>query len=124
MGGGVYDLTRFASSCNVRGGFSKMLTYFSRNYNWSEIYTFADRRWSVGDLYLKCGFKIDKILKPDYRYIIGDERKHKFGFRHNRLEKILESYDPSLTEHENCLNNNIHRIYDCGLIRFVVKNTK
>ena len=118
-----FEITRFASSNTVVGGFSKLLTYFKRNYDWNEIYTFADRRWSEGDLYIKTGFEIDKILKPDYRYIESEKRIHKFNFRHDRLSKKLgDKYDPELSEIENTDKNGINRIYDCGLIKFAIQN--
>ena len=43
---GVYDLSRFASSVNVVGGFSKLLNYFKNNTEYTKIFTFADLRWS------------------------------------------------------------------------------
>ena len=117
---GVYELNRFASSCNVVGGFSKLLSHFKKNYEWKSIYSFADRRWSEGNVYLKNGFTLEETQRPDYKYIIGDERKHKFNFRHNSLKKILEVYDPEKSEFENTYANGIYRIYDCGLLKFVI----
>jgi hypothetical protein len=120
---GVYELIRFASSCNVVGGFSKLLIYFKINYEWTGIVSFADLRWSSQEknVYLSNGFELDSVLKPEYRYIIGKERKHKFGFRHKHLKKMLDNYDQILSEATNTLNNGIYRIYDCGLARFVMK---
>lgn len=118
---GSYNLSRFATSKIVVGGFTKLLSHFERQYNPNRIYTFADLRWSEGDLYYKSGFQLDKELLPDYSYTIADKRSHKFNFRHRRLAKILEEYDPTLSEHENCLNHGIYRIYDCGKLRFVKK---
>ena len=119
---GVYELNRFASSSNVIGAFSKLLSHFKKNHEWDEIISFADRRWSEGDVYLKNGFFVDKILKPDYKYIIGDNIFHKFNFRHKTMKWKLKVFDPSLSEHKNMISNKIYRIYDCGLIRFVMKN--
>ena len=55
----IYELSRF---CNLKdtvviGGASKLLTYFKKNYNWSSIFSYADRRWSDGDVYNKLGFQ-------------------------------------------------------------------
>jgi len=50
-------------------------------------------------LYTKLGFVENKKLKPDYSYIIGDCRIHKFNFR-------------------NSNNDNNIKIYDCGKIKF------
>ena len=115
----VYNLSRYATSCNVVGGFTKLLTYFENQYRPAQVFTFADLRWSEGDLYYKSGFILDKELPPDYSYVIKDMRYHKFNFRHKSLAKKLENYDPTLSEHQNCLNNGIYRIYDCGKLRFI-----
>jgi hypothetical protein len=120
---GVYELNRFASSCSVVGGFSKLLSHFKKSNEWTEIISFADRRWSEGDVYYKNGFKIIKELSPDYRYVVGDKRVHKFNFRHKNLKTKLLSYDESKTELENTENNNIYRIYDCGLLKFSIYNS-
>jgi len=114
-----YMLSRFATSKRVIGGFSKLLSFFEKNYPHKPIISFADLRWSQGEVYLKNGFTIDKVLSPDYKYIIGNKLYHKFGFRHKKLKNKLNKYDPNLTEKENCDNAGLSRIWDCGKIRFV-----
>jgi hypothetical protein len=120
---GVYVLNRYATSTNVCGGFNKLLTHFKRNNNWTEIVSFADLRWSEGGVYKKSGFILDKILPPDYQYVINDTRVHKFNYRHKYLEQKLKVYDPTLSETQNTLNNGIYKIYNCGLQRWVLYNT-
>jgi hypothetical protein len=119
-GKSIYELNRFCTSTNVVGVFSKILKYFEeKNSECKEIITFADRRWSEGDLYKKIGFEKDKELNPDYSYFKTNRiRFHKFGFRHYGMKNKLENYNPNLTERENMLNNNYYRIYDCGKIRW------
>jgi len=114
-----YNLVRFATSQRVIGGFSKILKYFTDNYIYENIITFADLRWGNGDLYVNNGFIIDKELKPDYAYCIRDMLYHKFNFRHNRLTKVLPNYDDKLSERQNMEANGVHRIYDCGKLRFI-----
>jgi hypothetical protein len=114
-----YILNRYSTSANVIGGFSKLLSHFEKQFKPSKIITFADLRWSEGDLYEKTGFKLDKILEPDYSYVFKGERIHKFNFRHKNMKNKLSDYDSNLSEHENMLNNKIYRIYDCGKLRFV-----
>jgi len=118
---GAFELVRYATSTNVVGGFSKLLKYFRVNYHYTELVSFADLSWSQGDLYEKTGWILDKQLSPDYMYVIGDQRKHKFGFRHKQLKNILENYEPTLSEHQNMMNHNIYRIYNCGLLRYTYK---
>jgi hypothetical protein len=121
-GQGNFVLNRYATKGNIRGGFSKLLSHFKRTNIWNAIISFADLRWSQGDVYKNNGFRLDKILLPDYSYVVGEERVHKFNFRHKNLKKKLERYDPMLSETQNTLNNQIYKIYNCGLQRWVVDN--
>lgn len=115
----VWLLNRFASSATVRGGFSKIIKHFSRNYNPERIYTFSDNRWGAGHLYKHNNFIISGECPPDYEYVTGDTRQHKFKFRHINLPKLLgEQYDNSKSETENTFKAGIHKIYNCGLTRW------
>lgn len=114
----VFILNRFSTDGIVVGGFSKLLSHFIKNHEPIKIETFADLRWSDGDLYLNNGFRLVKYLKPDYFYIKNQQRKHKFGFRHKLLKNKLKIYDKNKTEVENCKNNGWFRVWDCGKLKF------
>ena len=120
-----WNLTRMATDNDYicEGVCGKMLSYFKRNYEWDEIKTFADRRWTIrkeNNLYTKLGFTLSDTTKPDYRYVVKKKRIHKFSFRKKTLAK---KYDLpiSLTEREMTNRLNIHRIWDCGLYKYVMK---
>jgi len=116
-----WELVRFACSCSVVGGFSKLVKHFIKyNQIKGELYSFADLTIvnPHNNVYLNNGWLEAGYLQPDYKYIVDGERKHKFGFRHSCLKNKLENYDPSLTEHENCLNNKIYCIWDAGKIKY------
>lgn len=117
----AFELNRFASSIRVVGGFSKLLKYFQLNYEWDKIISFADLRWSDGNLYEQTGWTLDKKIPPDYSYVVRDKRIHKFNFRRKTLAKKLENYDSKLTEKENMLNHGLYRIWDCGKLRYEIK---
>lgn len=115
-----YELTRFASKLdtNIIGGADKLLKHFIRTHQPTKIISYADRRWSQGELYIKLGFSVKNINKPNYWYIVGKNRKHRFNFRKDKLRD--EGFDViGKTEHEIMLNRGIHRIYDCGTIAFI-----
>jgi len=114
----VYDLVRFASSTNVTGGFSKLLSHFKRNNDYNEIYTFADRRWSTGQLYINNGFTHTTNTPPNYFYVSGDIRLSRQKFMKHKLHNVLSDYDSSLTEKQNMVNHGFIRIYDCGHMKF------
>jgi hypothetical protein len=111
-----YILNRYTTSINVVGGFSKIIKNIPFYYKY--IDTFADLRWSNGDLYLNNGFVQTSFIKPDYSYCSGEKRFHKFGFRHLHLKNKLKNYDEKLSEYENCLLNNYYRIWDSGKLKF------
>lgn len=121
----TYVLNRYATSHRVVGGVSRLLAHFKKTNDWDEIVSFADLRWSDGNLYDKTGWTLDSTIPPDYSYSPdGKNRHHKFGFRRKHLPKKLKYFDPSLTERENCDNNGILRIWDCGKLRYIMHNDK
>lgn len=119
-----HTLTRYATSRPIIGGFSKLLKYFKTNYDWNQIISFADLRWSTGALYTKTGWILDKIIPPDYSYATSNTtRYHKFNYRRKYLPTKLKHFDPTLSERENCDNNGILRIWDCGKLRYIINNS-
>jgi len=119
---GTFVLTRYATSGVVLGGFNKLLTFFKNNNKWTSIYSFADLRWSNGDVYLHNGWQVDKELPPDYSYVKGVNRIHKFNYRRKNLKKLLDVFDPTKSETENCISNGLKRIWDSGKLRVVLHN--
>ena len=127
---GSWILSRFATNVNYicQGVGGKLFNYFIKNYNPLEIKSFADRRWTINEennIYLQLGFKFDSYTAPDYRYFKisdGVVRQHKFGFRKNILHK---KYGLPLTMSETEMTEKLGyvKIYDCGLIKYVWKNT-
>ena len=112
-----WELHRFCSKkdCRVVGVASKLLKYFERNYNWSKIISYADRRWSVGNVYDKLGFSLTGITRPNYWYIDKQRRLHRFNLR--------KKYDDpkNLTEWEIRKSQGWDRIWDCGNLRYEKK---
>lgn len=120
--GGCFILNRYATRCNIPGGFSKLLAFFKQQHVWEKIVSFADLRWSEGKLYSTTGFVLEDILLPDYAYVVQHQRIHKFNYRHKNLPKLLKVYNPALSEVQNCRLNGIFRIWNCGLMRYSVIN--
>ena len=111
-----YELVRFCNKINhtVIGGASKLLKYFERNYSFEMIYSYSDKRWSNGNIYKILGFDYEKTSKPNYWYIKGIKRIHRFNFRKNVLKEKLDLFDENLTEVQNMYLNKYKRIFDCG----------
>lgn len=119
----IYELTRYATSCIVAGGFSKLLKHFTKVNKWDQIISFADLRWSDGTMYQANGWILDSVLPPDYYYSPdGNVRVHKFNYRRKYLPKMLKEFDPNKSEWENCKANRVYRIWDCGKQRWIMNN--
>ena len=119
----IYELFRFCNLSNyiIIGGADKLLKHFIKHYKPKEIISYADRRWSQGDLYNKLNFIFSHNTKPNYFYLVNDKRENRFNYRKDILVK--EGFDKNKTEHDIMLERKIYRIYDCGSICFKIKMT-
>ena len=111
-----FNLNRFCNklNTNVIGGASKLLNFFIKNNECNFIISYADYGISNGNLYNKLGFKLVSKGNPDYKYIIQGIRRHKSGFKKEKLGIKGEL----ITESDFMKMNNIHKIFDCGKIKF------
>ena len=94
---------------------------YAKENDCSKIITFSDNEVSDGSLYEKLGFIKDRELPPDYKYVYGNKRVHKFNFRKKRFKNDLDlDYDPQLTEKELAILNHINKVWDCGKVRWIL----
>lgn len=116
---GSYELLRFCNKINttVIGGASKLLKYFEKVYLPNEIISYADLRWSEGNLYEKLNFKFVHQSEPNYFYTKGLERENRFKYRKSELVK--QGFDENKTEKEIMNELGFSRIYDTGTLKFV-----
>lgn len=119
---GIYELTRYATSCSVVGGFSKILSYWKKNTEWDEIFTFAHLDYSHGGMYEKTGFTKEHITPPGMWYCKGGTKYRRELFMKHKLHSVLDDFNPDLSEKDNMFNNGYYRVYDCGSIRYSMKN--
>lgn len=114
-----FELLRFANAINtnVVGGASKLFKHFVKEHpEISKIVSYADRRWSRGNLYEKIGFKFLHKTDPSYFYRVGRVRKSRFEFQKHKL--VEQGFDPNKTEHEIMKERKCPRIYDCGTLKY------
>lgn len=121
-----YELIRFCNKkfYNIVGGASKLLKYFEKNYNPKSILSYANRRWSQGNLYVKLGFNLEKINNPNFFYFKTPFKKYdklysRQTFQKHKLKYKLEIFDKKLTAHENMFNNDYRVIFDCGNLTYI-----
>jgi very-short-patch-repair endonuclease len=118
-----YELIRFSSSIRCIGGASKLFKYFTKNYKPKQIISYADRRFSIGNLYNVLGFNLVSKTEPNYWYFHlnskVNKRHHRSSFQKHKLPKLLNTFDPKLTEWQNMKLNGYDRVWDCGNLKFI-----
>jgi len=98
---------------SVVGGFSRLLKKF-RSVHVGTIISYANRRFSMGNVYSKLGFSFIQKTDPSYWYIKNNTLYHRSVYMKHKLKHKLDTFDPKLTEYQNMINNGIDRIWDCG----------
>ncbi|WHB31197.1 homing endonuclease [Xanthomonas phage NEB7] len=73
---GVWDLTRFATSAQVRGGASKLFKHAVAVLCAQSVVSYSAHDWFAGGVYEALGFTATKEVEPDYRVY-----HRKLGFR-------------------------------------------
>jgi G:T-mismatch repair DNA endonuclease (very short patch repair protein) len=114
----IFELSRFCCKMDTRviGVFSKFIKYFKTNYNYNELFTYADKRWSIGNVYEKVGFDFVGVTKPNYWYFRDNTiRMHRFGFRKTSNES------KEMCEWEIRKKEGLNRIWDCGNLKYNLK---
>lgn len=111
-----WEICRLATKtgCYVIGGASKLFNWFISEHNPQVVTSYADRCISSGAVYERLGFDHCGISKPGYKYFKANRVFSRVGFQKHKLEKKLEAYDESLTEHQNMFNNGYRVIWDAG----------
>lgn len=118
---GIWELSRFCTKGRLVGGFTKILSFFKKNFEWSEIFSFADFGISDGGVYEKAGFSFDHHTDPIMHYVKGKERFRRQRFMKHKLPKIFDNVDMSKTEKEIMEENGYLQLYDAGLLRYTLK---
>lgn len=120
-----WELLRFCNKLgyHIPGGASRLLKHFELINSPKSLISYADRRWSVGNVYEKLGFKFSHASRPDYWYwnwnIGGHKLESRVKYQKHKLKNILKEFDPLKTEKQNMADNGYYRIYDCGNLVYV-----
>lgn len=121
--GTVLEITRFASSKQVPGGFSKLLKEVERVYpEVSKIVSFSENSISVGDVYEKNGFVFDGSMTA-YSYISQTNPPRRLHRRNFTKQKYRDRddlvFEDGLTERELAELNGLSRVWDAGNTKWV-----
>ena len=114
-----YELTRSATIKNtvIVGGLSKLLSRIN-----GSLISYANRRYSNGNSYVKIGMRQKKSSSPNYKYtsyngIVSGSRN---AFQKHKLKDKLDIFDLNLSEWENMQANGYDRIWDCGNLVYTI----
>jgi protein-arginine kinase activator protein McsA len=117
-----WEINRFAHLKNttVVGGASKLFKEFVKMINPETVISYADTRWSDGNLYKSLGFSKTSSGTPNYWYFLPNTgcRIHRFTLRKTIAD------NPLLTEYQNRKNQGYSRIWDYGSSRWSWKPHK
>ena len=116
-----YELLRFCNAkfFNVRGAASKLLKAFETDYKPNSIISYANRNWSMGNLYKQLGFEYSHTTEPNYFYIDNNLKIiSRIQVQKHKLKEFLETknqiFDNNLSERDNMINNGYRIYYDTG----------
>jgi len=114
-----WELIRSASLTNtlIHGGLSRVLSKVD-----GSVLSYADRRYSTGIGYRRCGFDLLRTTSPGF-YYFQDRRKleSRIKYQKKNLSELLgdhENYSPEKTAAENMFDCGFRRVWDCGHLVF------
>jgi len=66
-----WEMLRFCCKLgwHIPGAAGKLLKHFERTYRPKSLVSYADRRWSTGNLYKALGFSFVRNSPPNYWYV-------------------------------------------------------
>lgn len=120
-----FELLRFCNklNTNVRGGASKLFTYFKNNYkNIEKINTFASCDYSNGKLYDFLGFKEKEHTGLNFWWSDTKNRFCRNKFMKHKL--IEEGFDPTKTEDEIMRERGYMKIWGTGNLKYEYTNIR
>lgn len=116
------ELTRYASSCTVVGGFSKLMRAWLKLNPVKTVVSYSDNRLFTGKVYELAGFRKIHTTQPDYKYLEpgwDDTLHHKSKYQKKHLvERFGAEACEGKTERQITEENNIYQVYDCGKTRW------
>jgi hypothetical protein len=101
---------------NIMGALSKFSITAARHYK-SNIFTWVHRTLSTGESYVKAGWEILEVSKPDYFYVYG---LNKVISKQSRMKAVVNTPE-GMTEAEHAKLDKLNRVWDCGKIKLMYR---
>jgi len=121
-----WEMVRYCNLLNTQiiGGASKLFKYFIKTYNPSSVITYADVRYSTGEIYNTLGFNYSHHSPPNFFYFKPYEEilESRQKYQKYKLKKLFpDLYDVTKTGEQIMLEAGYSRIYDAGNLVFTWK---
>jgi very-short-patch-repair endonuclease len=112
------ELIRFCNLMGtlVVGGASRLFSKFLSTCDADKIISYSDDSMFDGGLYEKLGFVRHGLSKPNYFWVVGGKRRHRFNFCKSKLVK--QGFDPQKTEVQIMHDRGYRRVWGCGQVRW------
>ena len=109
-----YELVRLCTKqdLTIVGGASKLLAHFIRDFNPSSIVSYANRRFSTGNIYERLGFERIGTTEPSYCWCNGTELLSRMQTQRHKLG----DYPKTMSESDIMQQRGFWKLYDCGNI--------
>jgi hypothetical protein len=109
-----YELLRLCSKTYtvIIGGASKLFKYFIKQQNPELIMSFANRDWSIGNVYEKLNMKLIGYTEPGYFYSNGKNKQSRYKCQKHILVNM--GFDSSKSEYEIMTDRGYYRVWDTG----------
>lgn len=116
-----YEIIRIASklNTNVIGGITKLFKHFLKNNENKTVITYADRRYSSGNIYKQLGFAFIHNSNIGYKWCKNNILYNRVQFQKHKLKDKLEIFDETFSESQNMFLNGYRKLYDCGQAVYV-----
>lgn len=108
---GEWELVRYATSCSVVGGLSKLWSYAVKAYGITRGFTYTDRDLFTGKSYLSAGFKKASV-RCGFRIVVNNATKTESRQKWNKAPE-------GLTQSEWYTAQGVSRIWDSGQEKLV-----
>lgn len=112
------EISRFASSLLVQGGFSKLLKNIldEKKYeNAKKVVSYSHNDHSDGGVYKVNGFNLKHQGTPGYFYLVNNQRQHRLNYSPKKFKEREDLlYAEGKTERELAQMNSLIRVWDSG----------
>jgi hypothetical protein len=113
-----YELIRSCNriNTNVVGGVSKLFNHFITQHKPEYVLSFANRDWSVGNMYDKIGMSFVGYTPPGYFYSNGSRKEHRFNHQKHKL--VSMGFDSKKSEYQIMSDRGYYRIWNTGNLTY------